>query len=86
MTKLVDLKPGHAHQPIVRFGMRSFDRQWTFEDPRLAKTESPSLWASLSSKQVFLTTMNTTSLGGGPAATLTTAVPDKHHFRGPRRR
>ena len=82
MTKLVDLKPGDAHQPIVRFGMRSFDRQWTFEDPRLAKTESPSLWASLSSKQVFLTTMNTTSLGGGPAATLTTAVPDKHHFRG----
>ncbi|MDF9716629.1 hypothetical protein INN71_04060 [Nocardioides sp. ChNu-153] len=82
MTKLVDLKPGDAHEPIVRFGMRSFDRQWTFEDPRLAKTESPSLWASLSNKQVFLTTMTTTSLGGGPAATLTTAVPDKHHFRG----
>ena len=82
MPKLVDLKPGDAHQPIVRFGMRSFDRQWTFKDPRLAKTESPSLWASLSSDQVFLTTMTTTSLGGGPAATLTTAVPDKHHFRG----
>lgn len=82
MARLIDLKPGDGHQPIVRFGMRSFDRQWTFEDPRLAKTESPSLWESLSSKQVFLTTMTTTSLGGGPAATLTTAVPDKHHFRG----
>lgn len=82
MARLIDLKPSDGHQPIVRFGMRSFDRQWTFEDPRLAKTESPSLWESLSSKQVFLTTMTTTSLGGGPAATLTTAVPDKHHFRG----
>lgn len=82
MTPLADLKPGAPHKPIVRFGMRSFDRQWTFQDPRLAKTESPSLWASLSDKQVFLTTMTTTSLGGGPAATLTTAVPDKHFFCG----
>ncbi len=82
LTKLAELKPGDAHERIVRFGMRSFDRQWTFQDPRLAKTESPSLWASLSSNQVFLTTMTTTVLGAGPAATLTTAVPDKHHFRG----
>jgi hypothetical protein len=62
--------------------MRSFDRQWTFRDPRLAKTESPSLWTALSNKQVFLTTMTTASLGAGPAATLTTAVPDKHFFCG----
>lgn len=82
MTPLVELDTGDPHEPIVRFGMRSFDRQWTFQDPRLAKTESPSLWASLSDRQVFLTTMTTTSLGNGPAATLTTAVPDKHHFRG----
>ncbi|MFL0411135.1 type ISP restriction/modification enzyme [Microbacterium paludicola] len=82
LKKLADLSPGDPHEPIVRFGTRSFDRQWTFEDPRLAKTESPSLWASLSTEQVFLTTMTTTALGGGPAATLATAVPDKHHFRG----
>ena len=82
MTRLIELKKGDAHEPIVRFGMRSFDRQWTFQDPRVAKTESPSLWASLSNKQVFLTTMTTTSLGTGPAATLTTSVPDKHFFSG----
>ncbi len=80
--KLAELVNGDAHEPIVRFGMRSFDRHWTFQDPRLAKTESPSLWASLSKEQVFLTTMTTTSLGDGPAATLTTAVPDKHFFSG----
>ncbi len=82
MTPLAELDAGDPHESIVRFGMRSFDRQWTFQDPRLAKTESPSLWAALSDRQVFLTTMTTTSLGSGPAATLTTAVPDKHHFRG----
>jgi type I restriction-modification system DNA methylase subunit len=82
MTPLAELQQGAPHEPIVRFGMRSFDRQWTFKDPRLAKTESPSLWAALSDKQLFLTTMTTPSLGAGPAATLTTAVPDKHFFRG----
>lgn len=82
MTKLSELVEGDGHESIVRFGLRSFDRQWTFDDPRLAKTESPSLWASLSKDQVFLTTMTTTPLGDGPAATLATAVPDKHHFRG----
>lgn len=82
MSTLSDLRQNAPHEPIVRFGMRSFDRQWIFQDPRLIALERPALWASLSSKQVFLTTITTTSLGGGPAATLTTAVPDKHHFRG----
>lgn len=71
-----------AHRPIARYGYRSFDRQWTFDDPRLAKTESPSLWRSRSSRQVFLSTMTTSPLGEGPALTVTTAPPDKHHFSG----
>ncbi len=79
---LLDLGSGEAHEPFARFGMRSFDRQWILNDPRLIALERPALWAALSDKQVFLTTMTTTSLGDGPAATLTTAVPDKHHFRG----
>jgi hypothetical protein len=82
MERLADLATGAKHEPIVRFGMRSFDRQWILRDLRLIALERPALWASLSDKQIFLTTMNSTSLGRGPAATLTTAVPDKHHFRG----
>ena len=66
MTPLADLKRDAPHEPIVRFGMRSFDRQWTFKDPGLHRPERPSLWASLSDKQIFLTTMTTTSLGRGP--------------------
>ncbi|MFJ4761678.1 type ISP restriction/modification enzyme [Kocuria marina] len=71
-----------AHRPLVRYGYRSFDRQWTFDDPRLAALERPSLWNSRSLHQVFLSTMTTSQLGEGPALTVTTAPPDKHHFSG----
>lgn len=82
MKKLADLDVDDPHCTIRRYGMRSFDRQYVFDDPRLIALERPALWASLSRDQVFLTTLTTTSLGDGPAATLATAVPDKHHFRG----
>ena len=35
LAPLAELRDGDGHQPIVRFGMRSFDRQWIFNDPRL---------------------------------------------------
>lgn len=82
LSRLSDLLPNSASREIVRYGYRSFDRQWTFEDPRLAKTDSPSLWATRSPKQVFLSSMTTSPLGTGPALTVTTAVPDLHHFSG----
>lgn len=71
------------HMPIKRLLWRSFDRQWAFDDPRLAKTDSPSLWQSLSSKQVFLNTLTSAAkLGNGPAATVSTEVPDLNSFKG----
>jgi hypothetical protein len=82
LPRLADLPPGAPNRPIVGYGYRSFDREWTFNDPRLAKTESPSLWASLSERQVFMTSMMTAPLGAGPAATCTIFVPDKHYFCG----
>ena len=83
-TRLVDLRVGAQHQPIVRYGYRSFDRQWAFNDPRLAKTESPSLWASLSNKQIFVVSDLTRPLGLGPALVACLHVPDLdfHHGRG----
>lgn len=82
LQKLSELPASAAHEAITRYGYRSFDRQWTFQDPRLAKTESPSLWASRSEKQIFLSSFMTNPLGDGPGITVTTAVPDLHHFRG----
>ncbi|MCU1692127.1 MAG: hypothetical protein JWM64_1218 [Frankiales bacterium] len=82
LPTLSSLAAGSASLPVVRHAYRTFDREWTFEDPRLAKTESPSLWRSLSGKQVFLNSMTTSPLGEGPALTACIDVPDKHHFRG----
>ena len=82
--RLIDLPIGAKGEPIARYGYRSFDRQWAFQDPRLAKTESPSLWASMSDQQIFIVTDNTRQLGQGPAMVASAYVPDLdyHHGRG----
>lgn len=82
LPRLVDLPVGASHLPIVRYAFRSFDRQWTFDDPRLTALDRPALWASLSNRQVFMSSLTTGALSNGPAATAATAVPDKHHFHG----
>lgn len=82
LAKLVDEPIAAKPQPIVRYAYRSFDRQWAFDDPRWAKTESPSLWWSVTPRQIFMTAMMTNKVSLGPAATVATAVPDFHHFRG----
>jgi hypothetical protein len=82
MTRLVDEPINANSQPIVRYGYRSFDRQWAFADPRLTALERPSLWASVSDEQLFLLTKPTFKLGDGPAAVLSVGVPDLDYFRG----
>ena len=52
------------------------------DDPRLVNLERPALWQALSDRQVFLVSPWTARIKGGPAATVSTAVPDKHYFRG----
>jgi hypothetical protein len=80
--RLADIPAGTPSRPIVAYGYRSFDHQRTFADPRLMALERPSLWASRTDVQVFMASMPTFRLGTGPAATVTTAVPDLHFFRG----
>lgn len=80
LPKLASLPSDASSERVVRTAWRSFDRQWTFQDSRLVKTESPSLWASMSPQQVFFVGMLTTPLGEGPALTVSTEVPDKHYF------
>jgi hypothetical protein len=82
LPRLVDLPVRAPHRAIVRYGFRSFDRQWAFDDPRLAALDRPALWASVGERQVFMTTLATAQLSNGPAATVSVAVPDKHHFNG----
>lgn len=82
LPRLRDAQADTLSQPVVRYAYRSFDRQWTFDDPRLAKTESPSLWQSRSDRQIYLTSVLTGHVSDGPALTVATAVPDLHHYRG----
>lgn len=80
LQPLVALDPSASPRRLSRLAWRSFDRQWTFDDPRLAKTDSPALWQSLSEHQVFLVSPKTARLSEGPAVTVATAVPDLHYF------
>ncbi len=73
-----DAPPG----PIVRYGFRSFDRQWILYDPRLLKTESPPLWSSRSDRQIYLCSLLRAKLSAGPAVTVSAHVPDFHCFCG----
>lgn len=83
LTPIAELPPNASHQPITKLTWRSFDNQWVFEDPRLAKTDSPSLWQSLSDHQIFLNTLTSAAkLGRGLGATCSIYVPDLNSFKG----
>ncbi len=82
LPRLSELKAESPHLPIVRFGLRAFDRQWAFEDPRLAALERPALRMTASDRQVFLVSLMTAELGKGPALVVSPYVVDKHYFNG----
>ena len=64
------------------YAYRSFDRQSVLADSRLGDRFRPDLWRVRGPKQVFLTSLLSHPLGGGPALTASCFVPDLHHFRG----
>jgi len=66
----------------LRYAYRSLDRQWVLPDNRIIDRPRPPLWASHGPRQIYLTSLLTGVLGGGPAATVTAAIPDMDHFRG----
>jgi hypothetical protein len=71
-----------ASRPVLRYSYRSFDRQWALDDPRMAKTDSPSLWQSASDRQLYLASLLTKPLGTGQAITACTAIPDLDFYSG----
>jgi hypothetical protein len=82
LPPLASLDAGSAVPRSVRYAYRSFDRQYCLADGRLGDFLRPSLWRTLSSRQLFMTTLLSSLLGDGPAVTVTHLVPDMHHFRG----
>jgi hypothetical protein len=71
-----------ACSPPVRYGFRSFDRQWIVPDNRVINRPNPELWAMRSDQQVFLTALSRTSPSTGPALSITGFVPDLDHYNG----
>lgn len=71
-----------APEPVVRYGYRSFDRQWALADPRVAALERPALWDSLSPSQLYMAAPMTANPARGPILTVTGDVPDLHYYNG----
>ena len=72
---------GNVVDPI-RYGFRSFDRQWIIPDARLINQSNPTLWNLHSPKQIHLTALERTSPSEGPAITFTGLIPDLDHYNG----
>ena len=66
----------------VRYGFRSFDRQWIIPDGRLINQPNPTLWEAHSSRQVYMTAQQAHALTAGPAVTFSALIPDLHHYNG----
>jgi hypothetical protein len=66
----------------VRYGFRSFDRQWLPPDNRLLNDGRPQLWQDHSKWQIYLTGLDAHSPTNGPAVTFTELIPDQHHYKG----
>jgi hypothetical protein len=80
-TRPVADEHGSCIEP-VRYGFRSFDRQWIIPDNRVINRPNPELWESRSDEQVYLTAPSDRSPTAGPALTVSSLIPDLHHYNG----
>jgi len=79
---IASLDSAAAAPPIVPYAYRSFDHQQMLRDARLGDFCRPALHRAHSERQVYVTSLLTSVLGAGPAATASVAIPDLHHFCG----
>ena len=79
----VAVLPADEPMPACRpYAWRPFDRQWALVDARVCDRPRPSLWRTWSVQQRYLPSLLSGVMGVGPAALISDAVPDLHHFRG----
>ena len=80
-SRSVAAETGKVLSP-VRYGYRSFDRQWIIPDSRIINQANPELWEVRSNQQVYMTALSRTSPSIGPAITFTANIPDLDHYNG----
>lgn len=66
---------------IVRFGYRSFDRQWIIADNRVINRPNPRLWSTYSASQVYACANKRHAVTSGPAITFSAYPPDNGYHR-----
>lgn len=66
----------------IRIGHRSFDRKWVIPDTRLHHRPSPTLWESMSDRQIFIVEQHSQPLKSGPGFVFSSLIPDMDHFMG----
>lgn len=76
------IKDHGACPDAIRYGFRSFDRQWIIADARLLNDPRPLLWKAYSPRQVFMTGLEAYSPENGPAITFTNLIPDQDRYKG----
>ncbi|MBA4748841.1 MAG: N-6 DNA methylase, partial [Sphingopyxis sp.] len=66
----------------IRYGYRSFDRQWIIPDNRLINRPSPKRWQTHSEKQIYFSALMSDNPNSGPALSATALIPDLHQYKG----
>lgn len=66
----------------VRYGFRSFDRQWVIPDARLLNQPNPTLWERCSGQQVFMAALHRYAPVSGPALSFSATIPDLDYYKG----
>ena len=75
------IRADHGSEPRpVRFGYRSFDRQWILPDSRLMEMPRPDLWAARAPGQVFVIEQHMQQISDGPGIVVSALIPDFHYF------
>lgn len=64
----------------IRYGFRSFDRQWILPDARVINQPNPGLWTGFGRSQIYFTAIMDRGPTSGPAVTISGPVPDLHHY------
>ena len=81
-TAIASLSPDSDPVEVARYQYRSFDRQYVIKRAAIGDRMRPELWQAQSVHQAFMVSFLTEVPGDGPAAVVSPAIPDLHHFRG----
>lgn len=66
----------------IRYGYRSFDRQWIIPDNRIINQPNPNLWKNHNEDQIYFSALMGHRPSNGPAVAITCLLPDMDQYKG----